>query len=427
MNKFKKLWIKQRLIIGLSIFLIFIVNLFLFWLYFLVIKNTQKVIYSNIIDKYSTIKTFIDLQENTNFLQIPNYEIEKINNLWFFLYIGKNDKLIKSKFNPGITISDKNIIFRWDYKWYNIVIWKNTNELKIIKNDFLKIIIILNLILIFIIILFLNYFTNFLIKPLINLSNFLNNYNLEKDKKIIKNYYWNTEIGLLTKAINNFIKQAKNILDSQNFFIQDVNHELKTPLMQINSNIELIEEKIKDEKIINKIKQIKKSTENINEILTNLWFILKWEKLDLYTQEINLNKFFDELIEKYQEKANKKNIKINLISKEIIIIKNNKYYLNRLFWNILLNAIIYNNWNNEIKIEVNKNEVKICDKWIWIEKKEINKIFNRFYRNKNSWIYYKQGSWLWLAIVKKICDLFGWKIEIKSKIWEWSCFTVKIK
>ncbi|MDF1682758.1 MAG: histidine kinase dimerization/phospho-acceptor domain-containing protein [Patescibacteria group bacterium] len=57
--------------------------------------------------------------------------------------------------------------------------------------------------------------------------------------------------------------------------MQDISHELKTPLMQIESNIELIEEKITDEKIYKKIMEIKSSTQNLDKIVTNLSFLLR--------------------------------------------------------------------------------------------------------------------------------------------------------
>jgi signal transduction histidine kinase len=117
--------------------------------------------------------------------------------------------------------------------------------------------------------------TKFSLKPLDNLVNFLDNYQFLKKNKILKNNYKNTEIGKLTDSINNFIKQNNNILESQKNFIQDTSHELKTPLMQIDSNIELIEEKISDERVKKRFLEIKNSTKNINEILSNLSFILK--------------------------------------------------------------------------------------------------------------------------------------------------------
>jgi signal transduction histidine kinase len=91
-----------------------------------------------------------------------------------------------------------------------------------------------------------------------------------------------------------------------------------------------------------------------------------------------------------------------------------------LFWNLIENAINYNNWNNTITITIDKNYISIKDEWIWIEESEQEKIFNRFYRNKNSSLYYKNWNWLWLSIVKKVIDLFWWKIEINSKKWVWT-------
>ena len=92
-----------------------------------------------------------------------------------------------------------------------------------------------------------------------------------------------------------------------------------------------------------------------------------------------------------------------------------------------MNSIYYNNWNNELKIIVNKSLVEIIDKWIWIKQEDLEKIYNRFYRNTESWIYNKNWNWLWLSIVKKVCDIFNWEIKITSKVWIWSHFTINFK
>lgn len=419
-----KLWIKHRVFISFSIFIIITVNIFTYFLYFFVSENIKTNINKSIINKYETIKTFIDLQSSNIFL-LPKYEIEKLNKMGLYFYIWNNDKNLQKEYKIWFQSNSKQIIFRWDYKWFNIIIWKRTNDLENFKKSFNEINIILNIILIlwvFIISYFLTYTS---LKPLLKLSDFLNNY--KNDNIKLKNNYWETEIWILTKSINKFIENNHNILESQKSFIQDTSHELKTPLMQIESNIELIENKIKDENIKKRLKSIKESSENINTIITNLGFILKWEDIPKNKEKINLYNYFQNLIYKYDSETKQKNIKIKIIKNYDLILNNNAYYLDRLFWNILTNSIAYNQWNNNIIIIINKDNIKIIDEWIGIEKSEITKIFDRFYRNKNSWLYYKNWNWLWLVIVKKICDMFWWKIEINSKVWKWSEFIVKIK
>jgi len=421
-----KLWIKSRVFLSFLIFTIIIVNIFAYLLYFFVSKNIIENTYKSINNEYQTITTFIELQKS-NIFSLPKYEIEKINNLWFYFYIWNNDSKLQNTYKLWFYNSWNEIIYRWDYKWYNIILWKTLNDFNDFKKTYIEILIILNILLI-LLASFLSYFiTKFSLKPFLYLTDFLNNYNLKNNWKIIKNDYWDTEMWKLTKSINNFIKNNNQILETQTNFIQDVSHELKTPLMQIDSNIELIEDKITDKKIRNRLNLIKDSTKNINEIITNLGFILRWEEIIRNKEEINISNYLENFIKKYETQAQEKNININIIKNNDLIINNNTYYLDRIFWNLISNAIYYNNWNNNIEIIINKDSIEIKDNWIGIEKSEINKIFSRFYRNKNSWIHYKNWNWLWLVIVKKICDMFWWKIEVESELWKWTTFKIKIK
>ena len=139
------------------------------------------------------------------------------------------------------------------------------------------------------------------------------------------------------------------------------------------------------------------------------------------------NKYLNNLVKWFYSIANEKNIQINIEKIEDLEIENNTYFLDRLFGNLIQNAIFYNNWNSEIKIEIFKNKVILKDNWVWIKKDELEKIFDRFYRNSDSNIYNKNWSWLGLTIVKKICDDFGWEINISSEIWVWSTFEIIFK
>ncbi len=440
----KKISLHSRVFIIFSLFTIFLVNIFLVVLYFFVQNNISENIKNSIKNEYSTIKTFIDLSSKNSVFSLPQMELQKINNLWFYLYIWKNDLNLQKKYRFWFVENSWEIIFRWDYDWFNIIIWKKLTELNILKQEFLKIIFFLNIFLILGVLVLSYFITKYSLKPLNKLSEFLTNF--RKKWKIIENNYWDSEIGILIDSINKFILENKKITDSQITFIQDTSHELKTPLMQIESNIELIEDKINDKKILEKLEQIKSSSKNINSIISNLWFILKWEEIPKKKEKINMEKYFEELIKKYKnsppltpppsgEGNSKKTLPpvrgeleggIKIIKNYDLVLENNTYYLDRIFGNLIENAINYNEWKIEIKIEINKNSIKIIDNGIGIEKQEQEKIFNRFYRNPNSTFYYSAWNGLGLVIVKKICDMFGWKINLKSEVWIGSEFEVII-
>jgi len=429
-----KLSIKSRVFISFTIFIILIVNIFAVFLFN---STKQNIILDNkksIVNEFETIKTFIDLQ-NTWIFVLPQVEIEKINNMWFYLYIWNNDKNIKEKYKIWFIKNNDSLIFRWDYYNYNIVLWKKLFELTLFEQKFYEILLFLNIFLIILSFIISYFITKFSLNPLYKLSDFLNNYEFSNKNNTLKNNYKNTEIWILTDSINKFIKQNNNILDTQKNFIQDVSHELKTPLMQIESNIEMIEEKSPPSppleggrnSFYKRLEQIKTSSKDINEIISNLWFILRWEEIVKNKQNINIYNYFEKFIKNYEVLAQQKKIEIKIIKNYDLVLENNTYYLDRLFWNLLSNAIHYNKWEWEINIIIDKNKITISDNWIWIEKSEIEKIFSRFYRNKNSTLYYNSWNWLGLVIVKKIIDMFGWKIEVESEVGKGSRFEIFVK
>lgn len=424
----KKFWIKTRVFLWFGLFIIFIINVFLYFLYLWFENSFIAGVKSNIQKNYETMKIIVDKHKKDWYLvNIPNQELEDIKNLWFFIYFWKNDEEVFKNYKLWYYTYWENLVFRWDHNWYNILIWKNIWDFFSYKSRVLEIMILTDFVWIFIIIMMIYFITNRLLRPLIELSKYISNYDIEKNKELIKNNFWDSEIWMITESINKLICKSKNILEEQKRFIQDSSHELKTPLMQIDTNIELLEERIDDPKILEKLKNIKNSSENINHIVSNLSFILRWESKISTKEKIEMWTYLENLAKNFKQIAKEKNIEIQVIKKENLEIENNTYFLDRLFWNLIQNSIFYNNWNWKIIIEIFKNKVILKDNWIWIKKEELEKIFCRFYRNSDSGIYNKWGNWLWLTIVKKICDDFSWKIKVDSEIWVWSTFEITFK
>lgn len=222
------------------------------------------------------------------------------------------------------------------------------------------------------------------------------------------------------KFVSNLLIPVENNLKDMHNFIHNAWHELKTPLSIIHSNLQLINHTKKyDKELINEwlieIIRLNKLIESLIE-LSNL-------SSNLQTENVNINNEINLIIKDFKNESNKKKININIFinyDKNIIV---NKQYFYILFSNLLWNAIKYNNIWWSIDILLNKNNLIIRDNWIWIKSENINKIFDRFFISNEC--RNCDGHWIWLSLVKKIINIFKWKIVVKSKLWEWSEFNIK--
>lgn len=210
----------------------------------------------------------------------------------------------------------------------------------------------------------------------------------------------------------------QNLKDMQDF-IHNAGHELKTPISVISSNLQLLNElKEYDKELtkesIDEIKRLNKLIEWLVE-LSDINSIEKKDNIDL-KQEIDL------IIKDFSKKIEKKEINIDFVVKNNFNLKSSREYFYIFFSNLLWNAIKYNTKSWNIKIELNKNKLIIKDNWVWISEKNIEKIWNRFYQVDSS----RNSNWfgIWLSLVKKISDIYKWKINVKSEIWKWTSFEI---
>lgn len=216
-----------------------------------------------------------------------------------------------------------------------------------------------------------------------------------------------------------FIPVEKNLRDMKDF-IHNAWHELKTPLSVIDSNIQLIDDiKVYDKEMT---KELKQEVIRLNSLIDSL---VNLSDIDVFknTEEVNLKNIIDEIINDFKLKISEKNIEVNISMIKSIKIKAHKDYLYIFLSNIIWNAIKYNKKDWKIDISYKVSELTIQDTGVWIDKKDLPKIFDRFYKADKS----RNSEWfgIWLSLVKNIADLYKWKIGFESKDWEGT--KVKIK
>lgn len=218
------------------------------------------------------------------------------------------------------------------------------------------------------------------------------------------------------KVLNPIEENLKEMSD----FVHNAGHEIKTPISVINSNLSLIKyQKTYDEElVINSIDEIKR-IDNIIESLISLSDISYIEE----KEKTNISLEIKDILKEYENEIQSKNLKITFNEKEDIFLKINKNYFYILFSNLLKNAIRYNIEWGYIEIILQKNKLSIRNSSKWIKKENFEKIFNRFYKEDES----RNSPWsgIWLSLVKKISQIYSFKINVDSKKDDYSLFEIQ--
>lgn len=236
----------------------------------------------------------------------------------------------------------------------------------------------------------------------------------EDELSILKNEIYKTTI-MLKEAAENSSKDKLNLKKS----LEDISHQLKTPLTSILVMLDnIIEDSNMEEKIRNDfIVDIKRNVLNINFLVQSL---LKLSKFDANTvhfvkQENDLKTIVEESIKNVSTLCDLRNINIKLNIKENSkIICDDKWQIEALT-NIIKNAIEHSKNNSNIIINIENNNVysmiEVIDFGEGIVKKDIKHIFERFYKCKNT----KTDSiGIGLALAKTIIEEDKGTISVES-------------
>lgn len=191
-------------------------------------------------------------------------------------------------------------------------------------------------------------------------------------------------------------------------FVQDISHELNTPITALQmSSSRALQKGVYDEK---SLKNISISTKQLYTLYRSLTF-LNFETPTESIPTIDLQKVLQEVVEYYAQLCEAKGINVVLRSEQsFLAIEEDKARL--FFSNLLSNAIKYSMPHTNITLTLTKNSFVIKDEGVGVAKEKLEKIFDLYVRSSSL----AGGFGVGLSIVKKICDEANIKISISSEV-----------
>lgn len=230
------------------------------------------------------------------------------------------------------------------------------------------------------------------------------------------------------------IIRQKKLSEMKSDFINNMTHELKTPIATLSMAGEVLSSNGThngDARTSRYFNIIKEETQRLKNMVDRVLQVSELEKSDhkISREEINIDQLIQDTIESAFLDRREKPVKLNVNLKiGETVCKADKFHVRNIISNLINNAYKYSSENPEISIKSSKNGkgiyFSIEDNGIGMKNEDTKHIFDKFYRVPTGNVHNVKGFGLGLYYVKTIIEMHDGEIEVKSTLGKGSKFTV---
>jgi two-component system phosphate regulon sensor histidine kinase PhoR len=254
-----------------------------------------------------------------------------------------------------------------------------------------------------------------------------------------------TDMATLTREVEKFARDKKIEIETLKIreeyrreFLGNVSHELKTPLFTVQGYILTLLDGAMNDKVLRKkyLQRAEKGVERLIYIVQDLDMITKLEvgDLNLSFTRFNIVEVIQNVFDLLEMKADAKGIMLMFDMKYIkpIMVYGDQEKIQQVVTNLIVNSIKYGKENGSTEVSIedlvnNKIIIRVKDNGEGIEKKNIPRLFERFFRVDKSGARTEGGSGLGLAIVKHIIEAHDEKMYVESEFGKGSEFSFTLE
>lgn len=237
------------------------------------------------------------------------------------------------------------------------------------------------------------------------------------------------EFDIIAENINKMAQELSGIETLRTDFVSNVSHEIKTPLSVIGNYSTMLQSPdLSQEKRMEYAGAISDATGRLSELITNILKLNKLENQQIYPEKetYDLGEQLAECIVGFEDIWEKKNIELDTDIEDDLEITADKELLSLVWNNLLSNAFKFTDEGGTVKVTARSAEgrvqVEVSDTGCGISEETGKHIFDKFYQGDTS--HATKGNGLGLALVKRVIDICGADIAVKSALGKGTSFTV---
>ena len=238
----------------------------------------------------------------------------------------------------------------------------------------------------------------------------------------------------IVDAFNQLLKRMRDLDVSRQEFVENVSHELKTPMAAIKvlADSLLVQQDVPVELYQEFLGDITSEIDRENRIITDLLALVKMDKKaqELNIVSLNVNDLTELILKRLRPIARKKDVEVVFESMRPVTAEVDEVKMTLIMTNLVENAIKYNKDHGWVKVELDADHqyftFRVSDSGVGIPEDALAHIYDRFYRVDKSHSREIGGTGLGLAITKSAVLVHRGTITVTSKEGQGSSFSVRI-
>lgn len=251
------------------------------------------------------------------------------------------------------------------------------------------------------------------LKPVSELANRLRDFRKAGKAEPLAPHFADDEVGELAHALDEYSARLTAMVERDREFNSDVSHELRTPLAVIASTTELLQGSPDlTEKLSERLKRIERASRQATELIEALLLLSRAERRGPTRGETTeVGKVAADVIESQRPQMRGKPLTIELAVNAPVSVNAPASVLSVALTNLVGNAIKYT-LEGSVRVEVGDGRIEVIDTGPGIKPEDAERLFQRGVRGEGAG---GSGAGLGLAIVRRLCELYGWDVSMRPR------------
>ncbi len=216
------------------------------------------------------------------------------------------------------------------------------------------------------------------------------------------------EVGQLAQALDDYSARLTEVVQRDREFNADVSHELRTPLAVIRGATELLLTRPDlDPKVLQRLQRIQRAEQQCTDLIGALLLLSRNERGQGTS---NVARVAEQLLDSHRAQLGGKPLELVLEGDSTLVIDAPESALSVALGNLIGNAVKYSK-EGSVRVRVCENAVEVIDSGPGLSAEDAAKLFQRGYRGTHAG--HSQGGGIGLSIVSRLCDLYGWQVNVR--------------